>query len=91
MRMSILFRSAQKLGLDATQLFADAADLASNPMVQTAMRKFPARTPAERDFYIGEKTTDQGFRYEQQLWKFEKMFRRKVWLSKLRKFLGRGC
>jgi hypothetical protein len=91
MRMSILFRSAEILGLDATRLFANAADLAANPMVQTAMREFPARPPDERNFsYIGEKTTDHGFSYELQPWKFDRMVRRKIWLLKLRKFLSRN-
>jgi hypothetical protein len=92
-RMSILFRSAQKLGLDATQLFAEAADFATNPYLKTAMLQFPARPPEHRDlgraFFIGEKTTEQGFSYEQQPWKFAKAVRRKVWLLKLRRFFGR--
>jgi len=92
-RMSILFRSAQKLGLDAVQLFAKAADFATNPFLKTAMLEFPARPPEQRDlrmaFFIDEKTTEQGFSYQLQPWRFAKAVRRKVWLQKLRRFFGR--
>jgi len=90
-RMSILFRSAQKLRLDAARIFANAADYAANPLIQTAMRGFPARLPDDRSFsYIGEKTTEQGLSYELQPWKFARAVRRKIWLSKLRKLFGRN-
>ena len=88
-RMAVLFRSAEKLGLDAVKLFAEAADLATNPFLKAAMLGFPARRPEDRDlleaFYIREKTTDRGFSYEP--WQYGAA-RRKVWWRKLRKFLG---
>jgi hypothetical protein len=89
-RMAILFRSLRKLGLDATQPFGEAADLATH--LKAVMREFPARSPENRDFsYVGESTTEQGFSYQLQPWRFAKAVRRKVWLLKLRKFLGRSA
>ncbi|HXM39883.1 MAG TPA: hypothetical protein VN924_01445 [Bryobacteraceae bacterium] len=56
--MSILFRSAQKLRLDAPQIFATAADYAANPLIQIAMRGSPRGPPDERKYlYQGNVAT----------------------------------
>jgi hypothetical protein len=88
-RMALLFRSMRKLGLDATEPFAKAADLAVN--LSAVMRAFPARSPADRDFsYIREATTEQGFAYEYRPEEFAKGIRRKIWQIKLRKLSSNG-
>ena len=69
---------------------AKGAGLVTNPRLKPKMRAFPARSPADRDFpYIGEITTEQGFSYEYRPAEFAKGVRRKIWLIKLRKLVGR--
>lgn len=90
-RLAPLFRSAQKLGLDAEKLFAEAADLCTLPLLKNAMRGFPLRKPEHRNlekaFYIHESNTKDGFRYVQD--SLYPHFRRAIWREKLKRFFGR--
>lgn len=88
-RMAVLFRSAEKLGLDASTLFAEAADLALSTELQRALSSFPHRPPEHRDlgkaFYIRERVADGRFTYERDPEGFARAVRRKVWFSKWRR------
>jgi hypothetical protein len=87
-RLAPLFRSAQKLDLDAEKLFAEAADLTTNSYLKGAMRTFPLRSPEKRDlgkaFFIRERNTREGFRYVQD--SLYPHVRRAIWRKKLRRF-----
>lgn len=90
-RLAPLFRSAQKLGLDAEKLFAQTADLTTNPYLKSNMHNFPLRTPRQSDlekaFYIHERNTEEGFRYVQD--SLYPHFRRAIWREKLKRFFRR--
>jgi len=90
-RMAPLFRSAQKLGLDAEKLFAEAADLTTNSYLKSEMYNFPLRKPEHRDFgkafYIHESNTKDGFRYVQD--SLYPHFRRAIWREKLKRLFRR--
>ena len=50
MRMALLFRSAEKLGVDPGPLFSRAAEIASCLAVKDQMRNFLLRRREDRDF-----------------------------------------
>jgi hypothetical protein len=87
-RMAVLFRSAQKLGLDVSRCFSEAAELATDPYLKEAMRDFPSRSSQNRDlgkaFFIRETMTEHGFTYVQGSWPM----RRRIWRERLRRLLG---
>jgi hypothetical protein len=89
-RLAPLFRSAQKLGLDAEKLFAEASELCTLPLLKSAMRGFPMRKPEHRDlgkaFFIREHNTKEGFRYTRDRSAFGRAVRRAVWREKLKRF-----
>ncbi len=62
--VAILFRSAQKLGLNATAVFAAAADL-TKPLLNEWIRSFPAHSPGkydlEKGFQVHESLTETDF------------------------------
>ncbi len=88
-RMAVLFRSAQRLGLDAETLFVWAANLAKDSYVKRGMQTFPLRSAENRDlrkaFYIWEANTSEGFRYSQKPWPM----RRLIWRERLRRLFLR--
>ena len=53
MRMALLSRSAEKLGIVPNALFSKAADLAGRAAFQEEMRGFPSRLPEDRDYCLG--------------------------------------
>jgi hypothetical protein len=87
--IAVLFRSAQKLGMDARTDFARAADLISNPWLEREMRNFPLRKPEQADlkraFYIAESNAPGGFRCVQKPWPMHRI----IWKEKLRGLLRR--
>ena len=90
-RMAVLFRSAEKLGLDAVSLFHEAADVAVNPAFKDAIRAFPSRPPEQRDlgkaFFIVERFAEDGFTYEEQPWPVPWRLRPMIWKARLRRLL----
>jgi hypothetical protein len=85
--IAVLFRSAQKLGLDTTTIFSDAAALVSNPWLRECILTFPSRVPENRDlekaFYVHESFDKDGFRYERGPW----TMRRRLWEQLRRLFI----
>jgi hypothetical protein len=69
-RLAVLCRSAQRLGINAKTLFAQAADWATSSEIATVMRGFPASSEDESDldmvFRIRETNSEDGFHYVQQ-------------------------
>jgi len=66
--LATLYYSARKLGIDARKVFGDVALLTPSMKLQTEMREFPLRLPAERNlraFRLRETITDEGFDFEQ--------------------------
>ncbi|SPF43811.1 hypothetical protein SBA4_3100009 [Candidatus Sulfopaludibacter sp. SbA4] len=93
-QMAVLFRSAEKLGLNTVSLFTEAADLALDAEFKRVMVGFPSRLPENRDlgkaFFIGEKMTKDGFEYERQPGVMERAISRKIWWGRVRKLLGKA-
>lgn len=85
-RMALLYRSAEKLGIDPGPMFARVAELACSPVTKGEMRTFPSRTPESRNFspLYRELMTPEGFRYSTRPWPS----RRIIWRERLRRFLG---
>jgi hypothetical protein len=77
--IAVLFRSAQKLGLNASALFAEAAELSNNPWLKEWIYNFPFRSPENSDpekaFYVHESFNRDGFCYERGPWTIG----RKIW------------
>jgi hypothetical protein len=69
--MAMLYHSAERLNMNAAQMFAEAASLATPGELQAAMSHFPARRPENRDlaaFSLVEVNNEDGFSYEQLPW-----------------------
>lgn len=77
--IAVLCRSADKLGLNASLVFAEAAAFTNNPWLKEWIRSFPSRSPEQRDlkkaFFVHESFNRDGFCYERGPW----TVRRKIW------------
>jgi hypothetical protein len=84
-RLAVLFRSAQRLGVDAGSWFAAAADATTNPWLKREIQDFPFRTQQQADlkaaFHIRESQIPEGFRYFQG----PLPVRQAIWKEKLRR------
>lgn len=82
--IAVLFRSAQRLKLDAQAVFGAVADFATNEYLKLWMHGFPSRSlqhsDLEKAFHVHESFNKYGFCYERGPW----TIRRKIW-EKLRR------